>query len=159
MPYHFETLAIHAGQVPDPATQSFAVPIYRTTAFAFRDSQHGADLFGLKVPGNIYARLMNPTNDVLEQRLAALDGGKAALTFASGTAAIYFTITNIAALGDEIQHPTIDGKVKLTNPEGTPAELADLKASYDHLCEMRDEIINLGIIPPVTDWKLLNPNL
>ena len=102
MPYHFDTLAIHAGQVPDPTTQSFAVPIYRTTAFAFRDSKHGADLFGLKEPGNIYARLMNPTNDVLERRLAALDGGKAALTFASGTAAIYFTITNIAALGDEI---------------------------------------------------------
>jgi len=101
--YHIETLALHAGQeIPDPATSARAVPVYRTTAYNFRDSQHGADLFALKEPGNIYARLMNPTNDVLEKRLAALDGGAAALTFASGTAAIYFALTNIARLGDEI---------------------------------------------------------
>ncbi len=101
--YHIETLAIHAGQeTPDPATQARAVPVYRTTAYNFKSSQHGADLFALKESGNIYARLMNPTNDVLEKRLAALDGGAAALTFASGTAAIYFTLTNIAKLGDEI---------------------------------------------------------
>ncbi len=101
--YHLETLALHAGQEqPDPATRARAVPVYRTTAYNFRNSQHGADLFGLKESGNIYARLMNPTNDVLEKRLAALDGGKAALTFASGTAAIYFALTNIAKLGDEI---------------------------------------------------------
>ncbi len=101
--YHIETLAIHAGQeTPDPATQARAVPVYRTTAYNFKSSQHGADLFGLKESGNIYARLMNPTNDVLEKRLAALDGGAAALTFASGTAAIYFALTNIAKLGDEI---------------------------------------------------------
>ncbi len=100
--YHLETLAIHAGQTPDPATLARAVPVYRTTAYSFRDSQHGADLFALKESGNIYARLMNPTNDVLEKRLAALDGGAAALTFASGTAAIYFALTNIAKLGDEI---------------------------------------------------------
>ncbi|MEG2075441.1 MAG: O-acetylhomoserine aminocarboxypropyltransferase/cysteine synthase family protein [Victivallaceae bacterium] len=100
--YHIETLAIHAGQIPDPTTSARAVPVYRTTAYNFRNSQHGADLFALKESGNIYARLMNPTNDVLEKRLAALDGGAAALTFASGTAAIYFAITNIAKLGDEI---------------------------------------------------------
>ena len=100
--YHIETLAIHAGQVPDPTTLSRAVPVYRTTAFAFRSSQHGADLFGLRESGNIYARLMNPTEDVLEKRLAALEGGKAALALSSGTAAIYFTITNIARQGDEI---------------------------------------------------------
>lgn len=100
--YHIETLAVHAGQIPDPATLARAVPVYRTTAYNFRDSRHGADLFALKTPGNIYSRLMNPTNDVLEKRLAAMDKGKAALTFASGTAAIYFTITNIAKLGDEI---------------------------------------------------------
>ena len=93
--YHIETLAIHAGQVPDPTTLSRAVPVYRTTAYAFRSSQHGADLFGLRESGNIYARLMNPTEDVLEKRLAALEGGKAALALSSGTAAIYFTITNI----------------------------------------------------------------
>ena len=84
--YRIETLAIHAGQVPDPTTLSRAVPVYRTTAYAFRNSKHGADLFGLRETGNIYARLMNPTEDVLEQRLAALDGGKAALAVSSGTA-------------------------------------------------------------------------
>ena len=100
--YHIETLAIHAGQVPDPTTLSRAVPVYRTTAYAFKSSRHGADLFALRESGNIYARLMNPTEDVLEQRLAALEGGKAALALSSGTAAIYFTITNIAKQGDEI---------------------------------------------------------
>ncbi len=101
-PYHFETLALHAGQVPDPATLSRAVPVYRTTAYNFRNSQHAADLFSLKESGNIYARLMNPTNDVLEKRMAALEGGAAALTLASGTAAIYFTVTNILRQGDEL---------------------------------------------------------
>ncbi len=101
-PYHFDTLALHAGQVPDPATSSRAVPVYRTTAFTFRNSQHAADLFSLKESGNIYARLMNPTNEVLEKRLAALEGGAAALTLASGTSAIYFTITNILRQGDEL---------------------------------------------------------
>ena len=100
--YHIETLAIHAGQVPDPTTLSRAVPVYRTTAYAFRNSQHGADLFALRESGNIYARLMNPTEDILEKRLAALEGGAAALAVSSGTAAIYFTITNIAKQGDEI---------------------------------------------------------
>ncbi|MBQ7190903.1 MAG: O-acetylhomoserine aminocarboxypropyltransferase/cysteine synthase [Kiritimatiellae bacterium] len=102
--YHIETLAIHAGQDPhgDPATSARAVPVYRTTAYNFRNSQHGADLFGLRELGNIYARLMNPTNDVLAKRIAALEGGAAAQTLSSGTAAIYFTITNIARAGDEI---------------------------------------------------------
>ena len=101
--YHLETLAVHAGQeVPESDTKARNVPVYRTTAFNFDNSQHGADLFALKVPGNIYARLMNPTNDALEKRLAALEGGVAALTLSSGTAAIYFTITNIAKCGDEI---------------------------------------------------------
>ena len=102
--YHIETLAIHAGQDAhgDPATNARAVPVYRTTAYNFRDSKHGADLFGLRELGNIYARLMNPTNDVLAKRIAALEGGAAAQTLASGTAAIYFTITNIARAGDEV---------------------------------------------------------
>ena len=102
--YHVETLAVHAGQDAhgDPATNARAVPVYRTTAYNFRDSKHGADLFGLRELGNIYARLMNPTNDVLAKRIAALEGGAAAQTLASGTAAIYFTITNIARAGDEI---------------------------------------------------------
>ncbi len=101
---HIETLAVHAGQPVhgDPATYSRAVPVYRTTAYNFRDSKHGADLFALRELGNIYARLMNPTNDVLAARLAAIEGGATAQTLASGTAAIYFTVTNIARAGDEI---------------------------------------------------------
>ena len=100
--YHIETLALHAGQIPDPATQARAVPVYRTTAYSFKNSGHGADLFAYREHGNIYARLMNPTNDVLEKRLAALEGGRAAVTFGSGTAAIYFAVTNILRQGDEL---------------------------------------------------------
>lgn len=100
--YHIETLALHAGQEIEPTTRARAVPVYRTTAYNFKNSKHGSDLFALREPGNIYARLMNPTNDVLEKRLAQLDGGVAALTLASGTAAIYFTITNILKQGDEL---------------------------------------------------------
>lgn len=100
--YYIETLALHAGQEPDPATLARAVPVYRTTAFNFKSSKHGADLFALRESGNIYGRLMNPTNDVLEKRLAQLDGGAAALTLSSGTAAIYFAVTNILKQGDEL---------------------------------------------------------
>ncbi|MDR2301447.1 MAG: O-acetylhomoserine aminocarboxypropyltransferase/cysteine synthase [Deltaproteobacteria bacterium] len=100
--YRLETLAVHAGQEVDPVTLARAVPVYRTTAYKFKSSQHGADLFALKELGNIYARLMNPTNDVLEKRLAALEGGAAGLTFSSGTAAVYFSITNILKSGDEL---------------------------------------------------------
>lgn len=100
--YHIETLALHAGQEPDPATLARAVPVYRTTAFNFKSSKHGADLFALRESGNIYGRLMNPTNDVLEKRLAQLDGGAAALTLSSGTAVIYFAVTNILKQGDEL---------------------------------------------------------
>ena len=100
--YHIETLALHAGQEIEPTTRARAVPVYRTTAYNFKSSQHGADLFALREPGNIYARLMNPTNDVLEKRLAQLDGGAAALTLSSGTAAIYFAVTNILRQGDEL---------------------------------------------------------
>ena len=98
----FDTLAIHAGYSPDPTTKSVAVPIYQTTSYAFDDTQHGADLFDLKVAGNIYTRIMNPTSDVLEQRLAALEGGIAALTIASGMAAITYAILTIAEAGDNI---------------------------------------------------------
>jgi len=97
-----ETLAIHAGYSPDPTTRAVAVPIYQTTSFAFDDTQHGADLFDLKVPGNIYTRIMNPTNDVLEQRVAALEGGVGALAVASGMAAITYAIQTIAEVGDNI---------------------------------------------------------
>jgi O-acetylhomoserine (thiol)-lyase len=98
----FDTLQVHAGQKPDPATGSRAVPIYQTTSYVFRDTEHGANLFALKEPGNIYTRIMNPTNDVFEQRMAALEGGVAALAVASGSAAITYSILNIAGAGDEI---------------------------------------------------------
>src|SRR5690554_1127368 len=98
----FETLAIHAGFQPDPTTKSVAVPIYQTTSYAFDSTQHGADLFDLKVPGNIYTRIMNPTNAVLEERVAALEGGVAALAVASGMAAITYAIQTIAQAGDNI---------------------------------------------------------
>ncbi|HIJ80113.1 MAG TPA: O-acetylhomoserine aminocarboxypropyltransferase/cysteine synthase [Desulfuromonadales bacterium] len=97
-----ETLTLHAGQTPDPTTLSRAVPIYQTTSYVFKSSEHAANLFGLKEFGNIYTRLMNPTSDVLEQRLAALDGGIAALTVASGQAAITYAVLNIAKAGDNI---------------------------------------------------------
>ena len=98
----FDTLQVHAGQKPDPATGSRAVPIYQTTSYVFRDTEHGANLFALKELGNIYTRIMNPTNDVFEQRMAALEGGVAALAVASGSAAITYSILNIAGAGDEI---------------------------------------------------------
>src|SRR5574343_468017 len=97
-----ETLAIHAGYSPDPTTKAVAVPIYQTTSYAFDDTQHGADLFDLKVPGNIYTRIMNPTTDVLEKRVAAMEGGIAALAMASGMAAITAAIQTIAEAGDNI---------------------------------------------------------
>ena len=97
-----ETLAIHAGYSPDPTTKAVAVPIYQTSSFAFDDTQHGADLFDLKVAGNIYSRIMNPTNAVLEERVAALEGGVGALAVASGMAAITYAIQTVAEAGDNI---------------------------------------------------------
>lgn len=100
--YHFNTLAIHGGQSPDPTTKSRAVPIYQTTSYVFDDADHAARLFGLQEFGNIYTRLMNPTTDVFEQRIAALEGGAAALATASGQAAETLTILTLAKAGDEI---------------------------------------------------------
>ena len=100
--HHFDTLQLHAGQAPDSATNSRAVPIYQTTAFNFKDSAHGANLFALKEFGNIYSRIMNPTNDVFEQRVAALEGGVAAVATSSGQSAQFIAITNLAGSGDEI---------------------------------------------------------
>jgi O-acetylhomoserine (thiol)-lyase len=97
-----ETLALHGGQEPDPTTGSRAVPIYQTTSYQFKSSEHAANLFGLKEFGNIYTRLMNPTNDVFEKRVALLDGGVGALAVASGQAAITLALLNIAQTGDEI---------------------------------------------------------
>ena len=97
-----ETIAIHTGYQTDPTTKSVAVPIYQTVAYEFDNAQHGADLFNLAVPGNIYTRIMNPTNDVLEQRVAALEGGVAALALSSGQAAIHYAVINIAEMGNNI---------------------------------------------------------
>lgn len=98
----FETLAVHAGQEIDPTTLSRAVPLYQTTSYGFRDTEHAGNLFGLQEFGNIYTRITNPTNDVFEKRIAALEGGVGALATASGQAAITFSILNIAGAGDEI---------------------------------------------------------
>ncbi len=97
-----ETLAIHAGYVTDPTTKSVAVPIYQTVAYEFDNAQHAADLFNLVVPGNIYTRIMNPTNDVLEQRVAALEGGLAALALSAGSAAVTYSVLTIAQAGNNI---------------------------------------------------------
>jgi O-acetylhomoserine (thiol)-lyase len=97
-----ETIAVHGGYTPDPTTKAVAVPIYQTTSYAFDSAQHGADLFDLKVQGNIYTRIMNPTSDVLEKRIAELEGGIGALALASGSAAVTYAILTIAGSGDNI---------------------------------------------------------
>ena len=100
--WSFETLQVHAGQQPDPTTGARALPLYQTTAYQFRDTEHAANLFGLAELGNIYTRIMNPTQDAVEQRLAALEGGVAALLVSSGSAATTFAILNVAEAGDHI---------------------------------------------------------
>src|SRR5882672_6965648 len=102
----FETLQLHAGQEVDPTTGSRAVPIYQTTSYVFKNSQHGANLFALKEFGNIYTRIMNPTTDVFEKRIAALEGGQAALALASGQAAETLAIITLAKADDEIVSTT-----------------------------------------------------
>ena len=104
--YKFETQCLHAGQQPDPATTARGVPVHRTSSYVFHSTEHAANLFALKELGNIYTRIMNPTQDVLEQRVAALEGGAAALALASGTSAVYYTIINVCEAGDEIVSAT-----------------------------------------------------
>jgi len=101
-PLKFETLQLHGGQTPDPTTHAMAVPIYQTTSYVFDNSEHAQRLFGLEEPGNIYTRIMNPTTNVLEERMALLEGGVGALAFASGSAAITAAFLNIAGAGDEL---------------------------------------------------------
>src|SRR5258707_8783514 len=103
---HFATLAVHAGQKPDPTTKARAVPIYQTTSYVFDDADHAARLFALQEFGNIYTRIMNPTSDVFEKRIAALEGGIAGLALASGQAAETLTILTLASAGDEIVSTT-----------------------------------------------------
>src|ERR1700759_293763 len=101
-----ETIVLHAGYRADPTTGAVAVPIYQTTSYQFRDTEHAANLFGLKELGNIYTRIMNPTNDVLEQRVAALEGGVAALAVSSGQAASMFSVQNVSQAGDNFVSST-----------------------------------------------------
>jgi len=96
--YHYETLQVHAGHTPDETTLSRAVPLYQTTSYVFKNAEHGANLFGLKEFGNIYTRLMNPTTDVFEQRIAALEGGVAAVATASGHSAQFLALTTYSKL-------------------------------------------------------------
>ncbi len=100
--YRFDTLALHGGQVPDPSTLARGVPVHRTSSYLFKDTAHAANLFALKELGNIYTRIMNPTQDVLEKRMALLEGGAAGLALASGTSAVFYSIINICSAGDEI---------------------------------------------------------
>ena len=144
-----ETLAVHGGYTPDPTTKAVAVPIYQTVAYAFDSTQHGADLFDLKVPGNIYSRIMNPTNAVLEARLAALEGGIGALAVASGMAAISYAIQTIAEAGDNIVSSSTlyGGTYNLlahTFPQmGIEVRFADPRdpASFDALIDERTKAV------------------
>ena len=144
-----ETLAVHAGYSPDPTTKAVAVPIYQTTSYAFDDTQHGADLFDLKVQGNIYTRIMNPTQDVLEKRVAALEGGIAGLALASGQAAITYAIQTIAEAGDNIVSTATlyGGTYNLfahTFPQlGIQVRFADYKdpASFEKLIDAKTKAI------------------
>ena len=104
--FKFETQCLHAGQEPDPATTARGIPVHRTSSYVFKSTEHAANLFALKELGNIYTRIMNPTQDVLEQRVAALESGAAALALASGTSAVYYTVINICEVGDEIVSAT-----------------------------------------------------
>ncbi len=147
--WKFETLSVHAGYSPDPTTKAVAVPIYQTAAYAFDSAQHGADLFDLKVPGNIYTRIMNPTTDVLEQRVAALEGGIGALALASGQAAVTYAIQTIAEAGDNIVSSTAlyGGTYNLfahTLPQfGITTRFADHRdpASFEPLIDARTKAI------------------
>jgi O-acetylhomoserine (thiol)-lyase len=147
--WKFETLSVHAGYTPDPTTKAVAVPIYQTAAYAFDNAQHGADLFDLKVPGNIYTRIMNPTQDVLEKRVAALEGGIAALALASGQAAVTYAIQTIAEAGDNIVASTAlyGGTYNLfahTLPQfGITTRFADHRdpASFEPLIDARTKAV------------------
>jgi len=160
--WSFETKQIHAGQQPCPATGARALPIYQTTSYVFDDTSHAAALFGLEVPGNIYTRIGNPTTDVVEQRIAALEGGVAALFLSSGQAAETFAILNLAAAGDHITggaalHEAAtattvrvrDGQVLLT--DGPFAESAEIATGVYLLSAAdRDEAIKLASMIPAS---------
>lgn len=138
-----ETLAIHGGYESDATTKSVAVPIFQTVAYEFDDAQHGADLFNLAVPGNIYSRIMNPTNDVLEQRMAAMEGGLAALAVASGMAAINYAILTIAKAGDNIvSTPQLYGGTYTLFAHMLPSQGIEVRFAEDDSAEALEKLID-----------------
>ena len=138
-----ETLAIHAGYQTDPTTKSVAVPIYQTVAYEFDNAQHGADLFDLAVPGNIYTRIMNPTNDVLEQRMAAMEGGIAGLAVASGMAAINYSVLTIAKAGDNIiSTPQLYGGTYTLFAHMLPSQGIEVRFAEDDSAEAIEKLID-----------------
>ena len=141
-PLRDETIAIHTGYEPD-ATKAVAVPIHQTVAYAFDDAQHGADLFDLAVPGNIYSRIMNPTQDVLEQRLAALEGGVAALATSSGQAAITYAVQTITRAGDNVVTvPMLYGGTYTLFRHMLPAQGIDVRFATDDSAEQLEKLID-----------------
>ena len=168
MSYKFETLQLHVGQEqPDPATDARAVPIYQTTSYVFRDSAHAAARFGLADAGNIYGRLTNSTQDVLEKRLAALEGGAAALALASGAAAITYTIQALAQAGEHIvaQKTIYGGSYNLlahTLPQfgisATFVDAHDLNAVTDAI-RPNTKAIYLETLGNPKSWKMRNIHL
>ncbi len=138
-----ETLAIHAGYETDPTTKSVAVPIFQTVAYEFDNAQHGADLFDLAVPGNIYSRIMNPTNDVLEQRVAAMEGGLAGLAVASGMAAINYAVLTIAKAGDNIiSTPQLYGGTYTLFAHMLPSQGIEVRFAEDDSAEAIAKLID-----------------
>ncbi|CZF77776.1 O-acetylhomoserine aminocarboxypropyltransferase/cysteine synthase family protein [Grimontia marina] len=138
-----ETLSIHAGYQTDPTTKSVATPIYQTVAYEFDSAQHGADLFNLEVPGNIYTRIMNPTNDVLEQRMAALEGGLASLVVSAGSAAINYAILTLAEAGDNIvSTPQLYGGTYTLFAHMLPKQGIEVKFAKDDSPESLAELID-----------------
>ncbi len=138
-----ETLAIHGGYESDATTKSVAVPIFQTVAYEFDDAQHGADLFNLAVPGNIYSRIMNPTNDVLEQRMAAMEGGLAALAVASGMAAINYSILTIARAGDNIvSTPQLYGGTYTLFAHMLPSQGIEVRFAEDDSADALEKLID-----------------
>ena len=138
-----DTIAIHGGYETDATTKSVAVPIFQTVAYEFDDAQHGADLFNLAVPGNIYSRIMNPTNDVLEQRIAAMEGGLAALAVASGMAAINYAILTLAKAGDNIvSTPQLYGGTYTLFAHMLPSQGIEVRFAEDDSAEALEKLID-----------------
>ena len=138
-----ETIAIHAGYETDPTTKSVAVPIHQTVAYEFDDAQHGADLFNLAVPGNIYSRIMNPTCDVLEQRVASLESGVGGLAVSAGSAAINYSILNIASAGDNIVTvPQLYGGTYTLFAHMLPQQGIEVRFAEDDRAESIEKLID-----------------